>query len=101
MHRCGGKNVKNVCVGCQMVPSITAQNAEILIPISSKHPFLQKVRLILRNSLAQLINDTYTSTDYALNTFYFYLEIESYEDCASRLRMRQHLVVPQNEILDK
>ena len=42
MHRCGGKSVKNVCVGCQMVSSITAQNAEILIPISSKHPFLQK-----------------------------------------------------------
>ncbi|XP_076246079.1 uncharacterized protein LOC143186345 isoform X3 [Calliopsis andreniformis] len=42
IHRYGGKNVKNVCVGCHIVPSIATKNTEILIPINSKQPSSQK-----------------------------------------------------------
>ncbi|XP_076182826.1 uncharacterized protein LOC143154763 isoform X2 [Ptiloglossa arizonensis] len=46
IYRHGGKNVKNVCVGCHMIPSIVARSADLLIPMSSKYsPYQKKLRI--------------------------------------------------------
>ncbi|CAL7950290.1 unnamed protein product [Xylocopa violacea] len=44
MHRHGSKSVKNVCVGCQILP----QNIDVRLPVSSKYPPLQKKLNIMK-----------------------------------------------------
>lgn len=61
IHRYGGKNVRNVCVGCHIVPSIATQNAEVLFPIASKHPFSNKVRILVGKLYSHKIQMLYRS----------------------------------------
>ncbi|XP_076281169.1 uncharacterized protein LOC143209435 [Lasioglossum baleicum] len=42
MNRYNGKNIKNVCIGCHMLPSAAAQNPDTVISTNSKYLFLQK-----------------------------------------------------------
>ncbi|XP_053998159.1 interaptin-like isoform X2 [Hylaeus anthracinus] len=42
IHKHGGKNIKNLCVGCHMVPSIVAQNTDVLFPVNTKYSSSQK-----------------------------------------------------------
>ncbi|XP_076662036.1 uncharacterized protein LOC143365603 isoform X2 [Halictus rubicundus] len=42
MNRYNGKNIKNVCIGCHILPSAAAQNSDTVISTNSKYLFLQK-----------------------------------------------------------
>ncbi|KZC13121.1 hypothetical protein WN55_05544 [Dufourea novaeangliae] len=53
LYRYNGKNVKNVCIGCHISPSVVAQNSDTLISTNSKYVSLQK-RLNLTKAMRRV-----------------------------------------------